>query len=92
MLVVTLGKPKQSSTTKDRLARRVGWQFPAGVRVIGEYWLQSTDPTLIVISEVDDPAALMAATADWDDHFDLTTTPAVSAEQGLKFSEQLVSH
>ncbi len=89
MLVVTLGKPKQTSTTKARLARRVGWQYPPGVRVLGEYWLESVDPTLIVISEVDDPAALMRATADWDDHFDLTTTPAISADQGMALAEQM---
>jgi hypothetical protein len=31
------------------------------VRVIGEYWLQSNDPTLIVISENEDVGSLMRA-------------------------------
>jgi len=92
MLMVTLGRAKQSSTMKERLERRAGWQYPPGVRILGEYWLQTSDPTLVIISEVDDPLALMTATGQWDDHFDLTTTPAVSAEQGLKFAGQFLQH
>lgn len=92
MLMVTLGKPKPTSTTKDRLARRIGWSYPNSVKVIGEYWLQTADPTLVIISEVDDVAALLSASADWDDHFELTTVPATSAEQGLALARQMAAH
>jgi hypothetical protein len=43
MLFVTIGKAKATSTTKRRVARRLNWNYPAGMRMIGEYWLQSND-------------------------------------------------
>ncbi len=91
MLMVTLGKPKSTSTTKERLARRLDWNYPNGVRVLGEYWLQTADPTLIIISEVDDVGALLSASAQWDDHFDLTTVPATSAQDGLALARRMLS-
>ncbi len=91
MLFVTIGKAKATSTTKQRVARRIEWKYPAGVKVVGEYWLQSNDPTLIVISENEDVGSLMEAIADWDDVFDLTVLPAVSAEQGLQLAKQMAA-
>ncbi len=92
MLFVTLGKPKPGSTTKQRVARRVGWKYPAGVRVLGEYWLLTEDPaTLIMISESDSVASVMNAIAEWDDVFDLTVVPAMTAEQGLELAKQMAS-
>ncbi len=54
MLFVTTGKPKAPS--KQRIARRVDWKYPAGLRVLGEYWLMSGDPALILTSSGDPPA------------------------------------
>ncbi len=44
MLFVCMGKFKAASAMKQRVARRLDWKYPAGMRVLAEYWLQSTDP------------------------------------------------
>jgi hypothetical protein len=88
MLFVTIGRAKLGMN--ERVPRRVNWQYPAGVQVVGEYWLLGGDPALIVIAEAD-PASLMAAIADWDDAFDFTVVPAITAEQGLELSKQMLA-
>ena len=91
MLFVTIGKAKATSTTKQRVARRLNWKYPPGMRMIGEYWLQSNDPTLITIGEVENVAAMMSAIADWDDVFEFTVLPAMSAEEGLQIAKQMAA-
>jgi hypothetical protein len=88
MLFAIIGRAKLP--TKDRVPRRMNWQYPAGVRVVGEYWLLGGDPALIVIAEAD-LASLMTAIADWDDAFDFTVVPAITAEQGLELSKQMLA-
>jgi len=92
MLFVTLGKAKAASTAKQRIARRAGWQYPSGVRVLGEYWLLTAEPaTLILISESEEAGSILSAIAEWDDLFDLTVVPAMTAEQGLELAKQMAS-
>lgn len=90
MLFVSLCKAKAGSAMRERIARRLQWQWPAGARVIGEYWLQADDPTVVSVVEADDITPMMRAQAEWDDMLEITTIPAVAAEQGLKIAEQLV--
>ncbi len=91
MLFVCIAKAKAPSTTKQRVARRVNWKYPAGMRVIGEYWLQGNDPTLINIVETESVAPIMTAVADWDDVFDFTVLPAVTAEEGLQVAKKMAA-
>lgn len=88
MLFVTLCK-QRGGTAKERIARRSQWQYPPGMKVLGEYWLQTTDPVVLVISEAESVTPIMAALADWDDVFDMTVVPAVTAEQGLELARQM---
>jgi hypothetical protein len=67
MLFVSIGKAKAASTTKQRVARRVNWKYPAGMRVIGEYWLQGNDPTLITIVETESVAPIMSGPSMWSE-------------------------
>ncbi|MCL5734413.1 MAG: hypothetical protein M1274_02310 [Actinobacteria bacterium] len=90
MLFVTLGTPVAGSTTKQRVARRLQWSYPPGSNIIAEYWLQTTYPTLIVISEADSIAPIMAATTEWDDMFSFTTVPAVTAEEGMEMAKKMM--
>ncbi len=90
MLFVTLCK-QRAGTTKERAARRLQWQHPGGAKVIGEYWLQTTDPAVIVISEAESIAPIMMAMADWDDVFEMTVVPAVTAEQGMDLARQFAA-
>ncbi len=37
MLFVSIGKFKAASTMKQRVARRAGWKYPAGMRVLAQF-------------------------------------------------------
>ncbi|MBQ0819020.1 DUF3303 domain-containing protein [Microvirga terrae] len=89
MLYVIMGKAKAAGTMKERVARRVAWQYPPGIRVKAEYWLMSGEPALVAIAEADDPAPIMMGIAAWDDFLDLTVVPALTAEQGLELARRM---
>lgn len=83
MLCITLMKPKANSSIRQRRERRLEWHYPEGMKVLGEYWLATTDPAVISIAEADDAAVIRKAMEHWDDVFDYSVFPAVTAEQGL---------
>ncbi len=89
MLFVVMGKPKAASTGKERIARRVSWQYPEGMRMVAEYWPMSTEVAVIAVAEADNVASIMRSIVDWDDVFDLTVMPAMTAEQGLEMAKQM---
>jgi hypothetical protein len=89
MLFVIIGKAKAGSSGKERIARRVGWEYPAGMRMVAEYWPMSTEAAVIAVAEADSAASIMRAIVDWDDVFDLTVMPAMMAEQGLELAKQM---
>ena len=89
MLFVIIGRAKAGSTGKQRIARRISWEYPAGIRVVAEYWPMTTDPAVISVAEADNIASIMGAIVDWDDVFDLTVVPAMTAEQGLELAKQM---
>ena len=63
MLFVIIGKAKTGSTVKERVGRRGTWKYPSGVRVAAQYWLMTSEPTLITVAEADDPASIMMGIA-----------------------------
>jgi hypothetical protein len=87
MLFVIMGKAK-AGTARERLARRVNWQYPEEIRVTAEYWLPTNDPKMIAVAEADSIAPIMRAIGDWDDVLDVTVVPAMTAEQGLELARQ----
>ena len=89
MLFVTLAAVR-AGTVKERVARRFEWKYPEGMRVIGEYWLQTSDPSLVVIAEADHIGPIMAATSAWDDVLSFSVFPAVSAEEGMEIAKKMV--
>ena len=58
-LFVTIGSVR-AGTMKERTTRRLQWSYPPGMKVIGEYWLQADDPSIVVITPVE--AEKMTAT------------------------------
>jgi hypothetical protein len=66
------------------LMRRAQWQYPAGVKLYGEYWPSSENVAVVSIFETDDHGALMEIGLTWGDVFQLEVSPAVSAEDGLR--------
>ena len=88
MLFVTLLKVR-SGTTRERVGRRIDWKYPDGMRVVAEYWLQTPDPNVIMVAEADSVGPIMAARVQWDDVFDITVVPAVTAEEGIQLAQQM---
>ena len=90
MLFVAVLK-STGGTPEERIARRVQWNYPEGVKVVAEYWLQTSDPNVVAVYEADSVAPIMAITAEWGDVFDITVVPAVTAEEGLEFAKQMMA-
>ena len=91
---VMLLRWKQGLTRDQRdgaLMHRAGWKYPPGVEVIGEYWPAASDPAVVSIFRTDDYAALMEIGVTWGDVFDITTLPAVSAEDGLEIGPEVLA-
>lgn len=89
MLFVTLANVR-AGTDKERIARRMQWSYPPGLKNVAEYWLQTDSPKLISVCEADDIGAITAATYAWDDVFSFTVVPACTAEQGLEMARQMM--
>jgi hypothetical protein len=89
MLFVALFKAT-GGTPKEIIARRAQWQPPEGTQPVAEYWLQTGDPVVIAIFEVDSVAPIMAMTTEWGDVFDITVVPAITAEEGLEMAKQMM--
>lgn len=88
MLFVTLANVR-AGTDRERIARRMQWSYPPGLKLIAEYWLQTDNPKLVSVAEADDFAAIAAATSQWDDVFSFTVVPACTAEQGIEMARQM---
>ncbi len=83
-------RPSVAGAERDAaLVRRAGWQYPAGITLIAEYWPISSDTTVVSIFTTDDIAAVMEFEFEWNDVFDIEVHPAVSAEEGLKIGPEV---
>ena len=88
MLFAVLLKAK-GAIPRERIARRLQWQHPEGIRPVAEYWLQSSEVSVVAIVEADSVQPLMAVTVQWADVFDITVVPAMTAEEGLQWAQQM---
>lgn len=82
-------RAKPNLTFAAGVPRRMQWSYPEGLRVEAEYWPSTGDPAVFVVAQADDVAPLVQVSADWDDLFDITITPCVTAEEGLAMAAQL---
>jgi hypothetical protein len=83
---------RQAVTAADRdaaLMRRAAWEYPAGIRVIAEYWPMADDIQVITIFSADEIAPIWELVSEWDDVFDIDISPAVSAEEGLRIGPEV---
>ena len=93
MLFVWIAKQKESASGAELITRRAQWEPVEGTKILGEYWLNTNDPNLpsvIVIFEAEDIAGMMQNFVAWDDAYDITIVPAVSAEEGLQLAQQMM--
>ena len=78
-------RPSVSAADRDAaLMRRTAWEYPAGLKVIAEYWPFAADIDVVSIISADDYESVMELYFEWNDVFDIAVYPAVSAEDGLK--------
>ncbi len=89
MLFVTLCKD-HAGTSRERTARRLQWTHPPGYKLLAEYWLQTPDPRVIIVAEADDIGPIMAAVADWDDLFEMTVVPGLTADEGIRLAKHSI--
>lgn len=90
MLFVTLcsARPGVSETS---MRRRLDWRPPEGTKIIGEYWLPTSDPRVIIAMESDDPLKIFEGQAGWDDVYEMKTYPAVTGELGLQMARAMLA-
>lgn len=89
MLFVILCDMKEGTTRDVATTRRLEFQFPEGIKIVGEYWLEATKPQVVLIAEADSVAPMMAATRAWDDLYEFKVYPAVTAKEGLEIAKQM---
>jgi len=65
------------------IKRRAGWEYPEGVKVIGE-WSDLGGNRVFSLAEIDDPKAMLAAASAWTDVTKLEIVPLMETEEMLK--------
>jgi hypothetical protein len=85
-----------SETLHMRTIRRLHWEYPESLKIVGEYWLKSDDPSAIVgaivVLEAESMSMLSACTMAWEDVMDIEVFQAITAEQGLEALRQKMLH
>lgn len=72
------------------LARRAGWTYPQGAKMVAEYWLSSGTPAVIAVIEADNFEPLMEMDMDWGDVFNIEIHPATTFEEGLQIGGRIM--
>jgi hypothetical protein len=55
-----------------------------GIEIVGEYWVQSNEPRVILIFEAASNGPILELVTDWDEHFDITVSPTVKVSDLMK--------
>jgi len=79
----------QNVPNLELIERRLGWDYPEGIRVVAEYWLEGSAASAIAIIEADTYAQLLQLTSAWDDIVDVQIAPAISAADGMALAASM---
>jgi hypothetical protein len=83
-------RPSVPAAERDAaLMRRASWQYPDGLKVIAEYWPLSGEYQVVTVFSAETIAPIMEVEFEWDDVFDMTVTPAISADEGLRIGPEV---
>ncbi len=83
-------RPSLSPAERDAaLMRRASWQYPDGVKVTTEYWPFSAEYQVVTVFAADSFAPIMEIVFEWNDVFEFSIFPAVSAEEGLRVGPEV---
>jgi len=91
MMFVALLKTRGNNTFQEGVARRMQWDYPEGVRVLGEYWLETESPRVVSVMEADGMEAFGQIRMHWNDMFEIEVFPAVTGERGMEMARQAMS-
>ena len=91
MLFVALLRTRPGTSFQEGGARRLQWQYPEGLNVLAEFWLETESPRVVAIMEADSMAPFGEIRMVWGDLFDIEVFPAVTAEQGMEMLGQSMS-
>jgi len=84
-------RPHLSAAERDSaLMRRASYQYPAGAKVIAEYWPAASSVNVVSIFTADDFSTVLELILEWGDVFEIDVHPAVSAEEGLSMGLEVV--
>ncbi len=51
-----------------------------GLELVGEYWLQTSDPKVVVIFNAESDAPILEMSSEWEEDFDVVVVPASKVE------------
>lgn len=71
------------------MSRRASWQYPDGVKVTTECWPLSGEYQVVTVFAADSFAPIMEIVFEWNDVFEISVFPAVSAEEGLRVGPEV---
>ena len=90
-MFVALLKTRGTATFQEGVARRLQWDYRQGVRVLGEYWLETESPRVVSIMEADGMDAFGQIRMHWNEMFEIEVFPAVTGEQGMEMARRAMS-
>ncbi|WP_135611615.1 DUF3303 domain-containing protein [Methanococcoides sp. AM1] len=73
--------PKDSKEVEERYST---WEFPEGIKVIGE-WIDLSSCRTVLIYDAENAEAYAAATFPWRDIFYFDSFPVMEASEVMKF-------
>ena len=83
-------RPSVPAAERDAaLMRRAAWQYPDGLKVISEYWPMSGEYQVVSVFSAETIEPLMELDFEWNDVFDISVSPALSAEEGLRVGPEV---
>jgi hypothetical protein len=91
VLFVALLKTRTGSTFQEGGARRLGWEYPEGVNVLAEYWLETDSSRVVAVMEAQSMAPFGAIRMHWGDLFGIEVFPAMTGEQGMEMLRQAMA-
>ena len=91
LFVALLTVVRPAATFQEGGACRLQWQYPEGMDVVAEYWLETESPRVIAIMEAESMAPFEQMRMDWADMFEIEVFPAVTGEEGMEMLRQAMS-
>lgn len=93
MMYLMTGSIRPHLTKDERMAgfaRRAAWKYPAGMKVIGEWWA-ARPPHINTIFECDSYDPILAVAIDWGDFMEVEVTPVTTPEEGLASAAKMMA-